>query len=72
MKYKLNAEITVSCYCEVNAASEKEAIAKAAELYPALHFNGSGTNPEENWLIEDADGEPVNIRVDAYEPNEDD
>ena len=63
MKYKLNAQITVSCYCEVEADSEAEALAKAADMSPALHFIGSGTDPEENWLIEDADGSPEDIRI---------
>ena len=63
MKYRLCAEITVSCYCEVEADSEPEAIAKATELQPALGFTGSGNEPEDYWLIEDADGAPNNIRV---------
>lgn len=63
MKYTLNATITVSCYCEVEAGSEEEAREKASELSPAIHFNGSGLLPDENWLIEEADGEPENIRI---------
>ena len=65
MKYKLTSQITVSAYCEVEAESESEALKKAAELTPAMHFNGSGTNVEENWLVEDIDGEPREVRVES-------
>ena len=64
MKYKLTAQVTVSCYCEVEAASESEAIAKGADLPAAMHFNGSGTTPEDFWLVEEIDGVPCGIRVD--------
>lgn len=63
MKYKLTAQVTVSCYCEVDAESESDAIAKAEELTPAMHFNGSGTTPDENWLVEEIDGTPNTIRA---------
>jgi len=68
MKYNLCATITVSCYCEVEADSEAEAIEKSRELMPALKFNGSGTWADENWLIEEADGEPQDIRVEEVSP----
>lgn len=55
--------VTVSCYCEVEARSEAEARKKAEELMPALSFNGSGNTADQNWLIEEADGEPFDISV---------
>lgn len=63
MKYHLSCAITVSAYCEVEADSEAEAVEKSRELTPALSFNGSGNSADQNWLIEDADGEPENISV---------
>lgn len=63
MKFTVYAQITVSCFCEVEAETKEEALAKAEKLQPALSYNGSGTNAEENWLIEDADGTPQEIRI---------
>lgn len=67
MKYKLHGIITVSCYCEVEADSEQEALSKAEQLQPTLGFMGSGALPDENWLIEDADGIPTEIRIEEAE-----
>lgn len=71
MKYKLYCHITVSAYCEVEAESEAEAIKKSEELPPAMHFMGSGTYADENWLVEDIDGEPQEITVSAEQPRYD-
>lgn len=65
MKYKLSCQITVSAYCEVEAENEDEAIEKAKDMQPAMHFLGSGTSAAENWLVEDIDGEPDKISVNA-------
>ena len=62
-KFRLNAEVTVSCWCEIEAESQEEALEISDGMSPALHFNGSGTFPEENWLIEDSDGTPTNVKI---------
>lgn len=63
MRYTLTAEITVSAYCQVEAKSKEEAIEKAKELPPELSFTGSGNTALGAWLVEEADGEPLNIKV---------
>jgi 2'-5' RNA ligase len=60
------AKITVQCCCEVEASTEEEAIERASALKPALHFDGSGTYPDENWLIADVGGQPENIHIDKF------
>ena len=65
MKYKLHCHITISAYCEVEAESEAEAIKKSGELTPAMHFNGSGKNAQDHWLVDEIDGEPQEITVSA-------
>lgn len=59
--YNLSCIVTVSAYTIVEADSLEEAIEKAKVRSVELHFNGSGTDPDEVWCIEDADGEPENV-----------
>jgi hypothetical protein len=62
MKYQINAQITVSCWTEVEADSEHDAlnIAKTRSV-AEVHIDGSYPE-DECWHIA-VDGEPVNIRV---------
>ncbi len=62
-KYNCSCMITVSAYCVVEAKNKEEAERLAGDMQPALHFNGSGTYPDQNWLVEEPDGEPFNITV---------
>lgn len=64
MKYRLTSHVTVSAYTEVEADSEEEAIAQSKEREVVIGGRGSGTSPSEQWVIEDADGYPKNIKVD--------
>jgi hypothetical protein len=62
MKYQINAQITVSCWTEVEAESEEEALEIAKDRCVAdIHIDGSFPE-DECWHIA-VDGEPVNIRV---------
>ena len=63
MKFNLTCQVTVSAITEVEAESPEEAILIAKDRDIGLHFNGSGTDPEEVWCIEEADGSASNIRV---------
>ncbi len=58
MKYKITGHVTVSCYCEVEADSEEQAREKASALGAALGGTNSGNQPDEWWIIEEADGTP--------------
>lgn len=64
-RYMLSASVTVSAYTYVVANSEEEAI-KIGEERSDVHLGGtqSGYDADESWVIEDADGTPMNIRVD--------
>lgn len=61
MKFNLSAAVTVSAWTVVEAESLDEAIAKSANRQAVLGGIGSGALPEESWIIEDADGDPMNI-----------
>jgi hypothetical protein len=63
MKFKLGARVTVSAYTEVEADSPEEAITKAKRRSVSFGGTGSGAHPEEVWVIEGADGEPLDIRA---------
>jgi hypothetical protein len=68
-RFNLSAIITVSAFCEVEADSLEEAIEKSQSLPPAYHSIGSGTDPEENWCVEEIDGEPVEITGEECQAN---
>lgn len=62
MLYKISANMTVSCYCEVEADSEEEALA-AAELLPVADIGRYNEEANEAWLIEH-DGTPSDMTID--------
>ena len=66
MKFTLYATVTVSAYTIVEADSEEEAIAKVIDegMSPVIGGMNSGEDPEESWIVDDADGEPENIHGD--------
>lgn len=59
--YRVTGEVTVSCYTEVEAESEKQAKEEAISRAMAMIIDHG--NPEEEWCVEDLDGDPVNINV---------
>jgi hypothetical protein len=62
--FKLNCHVTVSAFTEVQAETLEEAIKIANSRDVVLGGPGSGTYPDESWVIEYADGEPTNIHPD--------
>ena len=64
MKYKLSAGITVSAYTTVEANSPEEAIAIAKDREAAIGNERCGNDPEELWIIEEADGMAQGIIID--------
>jgi hypothetical protein len=61
--YKLSCHVTVSAYTTVEADSLEDAIEEASGRSVELHFNGSGTDPNDVWCVEEADGDPENVTV---------
>jgi hypothetical protein len=62
--FKVNAKVTVSCFTEVEAETEEEAIELASERGLAeCHIDGSFP-VDESWHYE-ADGSPYDLRVDG-------
>lgn len=59
-KYKLRATVTVSAWTEVEANSLDEAIEKAENRTVAWRDDG-GATPDEEWIVEELDGEPCDI-----------
>jgi len=60
-KFYLSSAVTVSAYTEVEANSLEEAISISEDREVVIGGIGSGTEPSENWVIDDADCSPVNI-----------
>lgn len=64
-KFKISGLITVSCYTEIEANSEDEALSKAelrTEKMMIVTNNGDLSNKV--WMIEELDGEPRNLSID--------
>lgn len=59
--YTLGAVVGVSAYTVVEADSLEEAIKEAKDREPVIGGNGSGTDENEQWIIDDADGTPSDI-----------
>lgn len=59
--FKLHAHVTVSAYTNVEADSLEEAITQGAKRQVVIGGLHSGENPDDSWVIDEPDGEPVNI-----------
>lgn len=59
-KFLVTATVGVSAFAHVEADSAEEAAEKAKSLPVGLESYGA--DPDEGFVIEDADGEPENIR----------
>lgn len=64
-KYKLSSRVTVSAQTTVEADSEADAIAEAKGREVVIGGLHSGTDDAESWVIDDADGEATDIRVES-------
>jgi hypothetical protein len=62
--FNLSCKVTVSAYTEVQANSLEEAIKIAATRDVEIGGMGSGNDPDESWIIDDADGAHQEIRND--------
>jgi hypothetical protein len=60
--FRLTADVTVSATTVVEADTLEEAIAIAEDRAAAIGGIGTGEDETENWIIEEADGLPKNIR----------
>jgi len=60
-KYTLSSEITVSAYTIVEANSLQEAIEIGESREAVLGGINSGACENESWIVDDADGAPMNI-----------
>jgi len=61
--FKLACKVTVSAFTEVEAYTLEAAMALAASRDVVLADVGSGAQPEDAWVIEEADGTPFDIRA---------
>ncbi|HBU29104.1 MAG TPA: hypothetical protein DEB56_05175 [Thiobacillus sp.] len=59
--FNLSCKVTVSAYTEVEAATLEEAIAEAGSRDVAIGGLHTGNEPDEVWIIDDADGCPEDI-----------
>lgn len=59
--FRLSCHVTVSAYTEVEADSLDEAIKIAGGRDIVLGGVSSGVYEDESWVIEDADGAPMEI-----------
>lgn len=60
--FRLSSRVTVSAYTEVQAESLEQAMQIAAARDVVI--GGSGAYPDESWVIDDADGAPMDITAD--------
>lgn len=63
--FNLSCSVTVSAYTEVEADTLEEAIEEAEGRDVAIGRLHTGNEPNEVWIIEDADGSPEGIHGDA-------
>ena len=61
---RLSGHITVSTYTDVEAQSLEEAKTIAASREAVIGDRRSGALSEETWVVEEADGMALNIRID--------
>lgn len=59
--FSLSCKVTVSAYTEVQANTLEEAIEIAGRRDVQIGGIASGNDPDESWIIEEADGAPDEI-----------
>jgi hypothetical protein len=63
-KYTVSGQVSVSCYTIVEAESEEEAMAIAAERGMAtLTIHACSDRPEEAFVVTELDGEPHDLEA---------
>lgn len=62
-KFRLSADVTVSAFTDIVAATLEEAIELSKDRQVVIGGNQSGEDPSESWIIEEADGDAENIRL---------
>lgn len=62
-EFIFTAEVTVSATTRVKARNEAEAREKVENRGVEIGGWGTGVSDEEVWVIDSADGEPQNIKV---------
>lgn len=60
-EYELSAVVGVTAYTIVEADSLDEAIEIAGHRSAVIGGTGTGSDDREQWIIDDADGEPTDI-----------
>ena len=60
-RYVLACIVAVSAETVVYAETEEEALCMAADR--SVELTGYGDGPEDCWIVESADGEPQNVRI---------
>lgn len=60
-KFELSAAVTVSAYTTVEADTLEKAIEIAEGREAAIGGMGTGVNALDSWVIDDADGMPMEI-----------
>jgi hypothetical protein len=61
-EYLISAKVTVSVYTKVNAETLEEAIEIANDRTPMAIIANGGDNEEENWMLNEIDGEPFDLQ----------
>lgn len=60
-KFKLGCLVTVSAYTAVEALTLAEAIKIVEEREMVIGGIGTGTDQNEQWIVDEVDGEPMGI-----------
>jgi hypothetical protein len=62
MIFRLSAKVTVSAYTDVDADTLDAAIAEAEKRSVGVGGERNGNPPDEEWVIDDGDGTPYEIK----------
>jgi hypothetical protein len=61
--FKLGCHVTVSAYTQVQADTAEEALRIGRDREVVIGGLHSGADAGEQWVIEDADGDPTEVKV---------
>jgi len=60
-EFLISAKVTVSVYTKVEAETLEEAIEIANDRTPMSIIANGGDNEDENWMLDEIDGEPFDL-----------